>query len=319
MSASVLFHKFIISDSDYQTDTTIANTDISFILQPKIDNFSAKLESFIAKRNSLVSKLKSSDIKIQRYSQLMPIVQERYENASILRKRDLISNEQLLEIKRERIETNSTLKLEESLKDEVLVSIDALEADKHSLYAETKTQLSEEIESLKRIISNLEQDLVKAKERDYRQILSSPIDGVVEAISINTEGGVVTSAQEIMKIVPLSSSIQMNVNVKNQDIGFIKNGQSVRVKLDTFPFTKYGVINGTVQTVSRDSILDETLGFVYPVKIKLDQSYVSVESDNIPLQSGMQGTAEIITGDRRIISFILSPLAKSIQESGRER
>jgi len=107
--------------------------------------------------------------------------------------------------------------------------------------------------------------------------------------------------------------------VLNKDIGFVEKGDSVEVKLEAFPFTKYGVIEGTLEDLSMDAIQDETLGLVYQAGVSLKQSSIRVNGRDIPLGPGLAATAEIKTGERRIIEFILSPLLRYRDEAFRER
>ena len=99
----------------------------------------------------------------------------------------------------------------------------------------------------------------------------------------------------------------------------MQEGEPAEIKLEAFPFTRLGVINGTVESISRDSIENEQLGLVFPALVRLSQSYVTIGDDRIALAAGFAATAEIKTGDRRIIEFLLSPLSRRLQESGRER
>jgi hemolysin D len=107
--------------------------------------------------------------------------------------------------------------------------------------------------------------------------------------------------------------------VLNRDIGFVHEGQSVEVKLEAFPFTRYGVVRGTIETLSSDAIENKELGLVFPCQVKIAQSYIHVGTKRVALAAGLAATAEIKTGQRRIIEYLLSPLARRLQEAGRER
>ncbi|MEK7802099.1 MAG: hypothetical protein AAB276_06565 [Pseudomonadota bacterium] len=110
--------------------------------------------------------------------------------------------------------------------------------------------------------------------------------------------------------------------VLNKDIGFVKEGQRVIVKLEAYPFTRYGFLIGHVQRIVADSVTDERRGLVFPVTIKFDSMRLSRERSgtrNLTMSLGMNASVEIATGMRRIIDFILSPVAKAMDEAGRER
>ncbi len=91
------------------------------------------------------------------------------------------------------------------------------------------------------------------------------------------------------------------------------------VKFDAFPFTRYGTVAGEVIDVSRDANKDDKLGLVYPVRVRLDAAEIRIDSKCMPITPGMAVNAEIITGDRRVIDFVLSPILRYRHESGRER
>ncbi|MBY0563953.1 MAG: HlyD family secretion protein [Hyphomonadaceae bacterium] len=107
--------------------------------------------------------------------------------------------------------------------------------------------------------------------------------------------------------------------VLNRDVGFVREGQDVRVKLEAFPFTRYGVVEGGLTFLSRDAIQDENLGLVFPARVELSQFSISVDGRAQALSAGLAVTAEIKTGRRRIIEFLLSPLQRRVEEAGRER
>jgi hemolysin D len=130
---------------------------------------------------------------------------------------------------------------------------------------------------------------------------------------------VVTPAQELMKVVPHEDALEAEVMIPNRDIGFVHEGQPVRVKFEAYPFTRYGVIDGTVKKLSLDAIQDEKLGLLYVARIALNKTTLQVEDKEIPLTSGLSLTAEIKTGKRRIIDYFLSPLEEYSSESIRER
>jgi hemolysin D len=163
------------------------------------------------------------------------------------------------------------------------------------------------------------EEVKKAEDRVSLTVLTSPIDGTVTQLAVHTLGAVVRPADALLAIVPREEELLVEAMVLNKDIGFVQEGQRAEVKLEAFPFTRYGVVEGTVETVSRDSIEHEQLGLVFPALVKLSQSYVSIGAERVDLAAGFAATAEIKTGRRRIIEFLLSPLSRRLQEAGRER
>ena len=111
----------------------------------------------------------------------------------------------------------------------------------------------------------------------------------------------------------------VDTSVLNRDAGFVHEGQTVRVKLDAFPFTRYGVVDGRLVFLSHDAVQDEHLGLVFPARVELARPSIIVRGQSRALTAGLSATAEIRTGKRRIIEFLLSPLARRVEEAGRER
>jgi hemolysin D len=123
----------------------------------------------------------------------------------------------------------------------------------------------------------------------------------------------------ILNIVPLSATPEIEAQVLNKDIGFVLAGQKVSVKFDAFPFTRYGTVQGEVVDVSRDANKDDKLGLIYPVRVRLDASETMIAGMNVAIAPGMAVNAEIITGNRRVIEYVLSPVLRYRDEAGRER
>lgn len=180
-----------------------------------------------------------------------------------------------------------------------------------SLYGEETASLL--IEKQKQI-EQLQAALEKAQKGIALHSLTSPASGIVQGISLTTVGGVVTPAQPILSIVPEDTPLKVEAFVLNKDIGFVHPGQKAGIKIDTFSFQRYGILEGTVESVSPDAFEDEKLGLVYRIKVKPAASYLMVDGREIPLSPGMAVTVEVKTGKRRIIEFFLEPLVKYMQE-----
>ncbi|MCX2780648.1 HlyD family efflux transporter periplasmic adaptor subunit [Microbulbifer thermotolerans] len=136
---------------------------------------------------------------------------------------------------------------------------------------------------------------------------------------MHTIGGVVTPAQELMLIVPEQSELEVEAFILNKDIGFVQEGQTAEVKIDTFNFTKYDVIDAEPINLSDDAVQDEKLGLIYKARLRLKQNGLSVEDKYVRLSPGMSVMAEVKTGQRQIIEFFLSPLLRYKKDSLKER
>lgn len=167
---------------------------------------------------------------------------------------------------------------------------------------------------------SLSQELAKAENRSSQQTLTAPIDGIVQQLAVHTVGGVVTPAQQLMVIAPREGSLEVEAWVDNKDIGFVNPEQGAEIKIEAFPFTRYGTIEGKILTLSKDAVPIEKVGLVYAARVSMERSTIRVENDkDVYLSPGMTVSVEIKTGQRRLIEYFLSPLLQASSESIRER
>jgi len=145
------------------------------------------------------------------------------------------------------------------------------------------------------------------------------VSGTVQQLAVHTEGGVVTPAQVLMVIVPNDAQVSAEVVIDNKDIGFVRAGQVAAIKLETFPFTRYGTIDASVKSVTADAVSDEKRGAIFPALLTLQWTSIDVDGKLIKLSPGMNVTAEIKTGKRRVIEYLLSPVQRALNESLGER
>ncbi|HHJ0098051.1 TPA: HlyD family type I secretion periplasmic adaptor subunit [Yersinia enterocolitica] len=185
--------------------------------------------------------------------------------------------------------------------------------------AEKKRSYQEQLNKAHEVINQLKQELVKLMEKQRQQTLRAPVAGVIQQSTVHTLGGVVTSAQPLMVLVPESHQLELDVMILNKDIGFVLPGQAVEVKIDSFPYTRFGTLSGEVKHISRDAMEDQQQGLVFPARIRLDSDTLIVEGKPVRLSAGMAVSAEIKTGRRRVIDYLLSPLQQYQSEAMRER
>ena len=180
--------------------------------------------------------------------------------------------------------------------------------------AETNSAFSNQIIAAEKRIIELENNLVKARQVLAQTTIAAPVDGTVLSLTVKTIGGVVNAGQQLAQIVPEKVSLYVDAALDNQDVGFVKSGQRVVVKVATYPFQRYGYLEGTVENISPDAIQDDKKGLIYKAKIKLNDEKSS-KQNQLKLLPGMSVSAEITTGQRRIIEFFLDPLMTKADES----
>lgn len=180
--------------------------------------------------------------------------------------------------------------------------------------AETNSAFNNQIIASEKRIIELENNLVKARQVLAQTTITAPVDGTVLSLTVKTIGGVVNAGQQLVQIVPEKVPLYVDAALDNQDVGFVKPGQRVVVKVATYPFQRYGYLGGTVENISPDAIQDDKKGLIYKAKIKLNDDKSS-KQNQLKLLPGMSVSAEITTGQRRIIEFFLDPLMTKADES----
>jgi hemolysin D len=218
-----------------------------------------------------------------------------------------------------RLEQEGELATQRSRASEIHAAVRESLAQRQALITETRRQLLDDWSEGRQKAATLEQELVKAQSRLQLTRLTAPIDGTVQQLAVHTIGGVVTPAQILMLVVPQQQRVEIEALLENKDVGFVHPEQPVEIKLETFPFTRYGTIQGTVTHISRDAITDEKRGLLYLAKIRLAKNTVNVDDHEEPIVPGMSATAEIKTGKRSVIEYFLSPVLQYKSESLRER
>ncbi|MDT8899786.1 HlyD family type I secretion periplasmic adaptor subunit [Anaeroselena agilis] len=174
------------------------------------------------------------------------------------------------------------------------------------------------VEDRKQLLA-LAEEMKKAEEKNRLSRLTSPVDGRVTQLAVHTVGGVVTAAQPLMVIVPADAGLLVEAWVANKDIGFVHAGQRAEVKIETFSFQKYGVIEAVVDEVSADAVEDKEKGRVYRITLRLGRDHMVVDGREVFLGPGMSATAEVKVRSKRIIEFFLDPFRQYKSEALRER
>jgi hemolysin D len=256
---------------------------------------------------------------VEKGERTLPLVSARADSVEKLVSDNLVAKNSYLEIEQERIEAEQDLAAQRANLLSIDAAVNELIEQRASTHAEAQRVASQTIEDLENRVSSLRQEVLKAQAITGQQALTAPVTGVVQQLKVHTIGGVVTPAEQLMVIVPSEQSLEVEAMVLNKDIGFINEGQGATVKIDAFPFTRYGSIDGELVTVSKDAATDERLGLIYPSRLTLQKTSMFIDAKNVDLSPGMAVTVEIKTGSRRLIEYFLSPLLQAVDESVEER
>ncbi|MGA7801064.1 MAG: HlyD family type I secretion periplasmic adaptor subunit [Gammaproteobacteria bacterium] len=280
---------------------------------------SATLRSLDSSVASKRSELDQVRVEVAKLEAIVPLVSRRAEAVKQLAARQLASKQKWLALEQERIERRQALASQRAGLVRLRADIEALNQRRRAAAAEFSVQVLSELSSTERRIQGLQEDLVKARRRASLQRLRAPVSGVIQQLAVHTVGGVVTPAQRLMVIVPVNGALEVDARIANRDIGFVRTGQKAQVKLDAFPFTRYGVLPAELTDISSDAVADSSGRLVFGARARLEQPFVEVGDRQVRLIPGMAVTLEVNTGRRRLIEYLLNPLLRYVTEAARER
>jgi hemolysin D len=304
----------------------------------------AALDGQAAQKDAERASIEATITKLQT---VIPIIQQRVDIRETLYNHETGSKWNYLEILQSLTEQKQELNVQQSKLREAEAALAAIKQTRAQTIAEFGTKTSGDLAEAERKAQGFAHDLIKSEEKTRLQVLTAPVDGVVQQLAVHTIGGVVTPAQALMVVVPQDSHLEIEAMVSNRDIGFVHAGQTAEIKVDTFPFTRYGLLHGKVLSLSEDAIShdqqqggggkqggsagsgqdtseggsSETKGqeSSYSARVSLDRTRMTVDDRQVNLSPGMAVTVEIKTGARRIISYLISPLVRYGHDSLHER
>ena len=307
-------------ENDIPTDWSPADkADTQAQLAAEWSDITARLARLSAEHQRRQAEAATVRAMIAKLEATLPIARQREQDFQALTTQGFMSGHANQDRRRERIELERDLATQQARYQEAQAALREAEQTRSAYLAETRRALSDRQAQADLKRHQTGQELTKATQREHLATLTAPVAGTVQQLALHTEGGVVTEAQALMVIVPDAASVSAEVTLENKDIGFVHSGQEVAIKLETFPFTRYGTVKATVDKVTQDAVNDEKRGAIFPALLKLNQTSIDVDGKPIKLAPGMNVTAEIKTGKRRVIEYLLSPIEKAGRESLRER
>ena len=272
-------------------------------------------------REKQAEKLSSLEL-VRQLEATVPLIAKRANASKTLSDEGIVAESDYLKLKEEYIQKTQALASEKARQVQIAEAIDGTARQLAALDAEAQRQRQ-----------TIVQELSKATDLNARQMLYAPVAGKVQQLAVTTIGGVVQPAQVLMLIVPGDDKLEVEASIQNKDIGFLHVGQKAEIKVNTFPFTKYGVIDAEVMDISKDAVVmdnptaaskdskseEKQQGLIYKMRLKMAKSWLMVDGKQVELIPGMAVQAEVKTGKRRLIEFFLSPLLRYQKESVRER
>jgi hemolysin D len=310
------------------------------LLQNQVTEYRAKTAALARQQAQKEAEQATTAATIHKLETMIPVIQPRVDIRKTLMDKELGSKLTYFETLQLLVEQQEELSVQKSHLHAAEAAVAAIRETRGQAEAEYRHVLSDDLAKAEQKASGLGQDLIKAEQKTKLQLLTAPVDGVVQQLAIHTVGGVVTPAQSLLVVVPSDSRLEIEAIVSNRDIGFVHAGQEAEIKIDTFNFTRYGLLHGQVLGVSQDAVIrdrkedrsnergqgtqnnsSEPQGqeLNYTARISLDRTQMQIDDRMVNLSPGMATTVEIKTGSRTILSYLLSPLLRYRQETLRER
>jgi hemolysin D len=309
-------------------------------LARQVEESRAKLASLDRQRVQKEAERDTVAAAISKLEAAKPLISQRADIFKFLADKGLGSKLTYLEAEQALTENERETDVQKSRLNEANAALAAIVETRAQEAAQYRRTLLSELAEAERKAAGLSVDLVRAEERTKLQLLTAPADGVVQQLSVHTVGGVVTPAQQLAVVVPSDAKLEVEAMIPNRDIGFVQIGQEAQIKVDTFNFTRYGLLHGQVLELSPDAIVREVptdrgkervegaestssepkgQELSYAARLSLDRTQIQVDGVSAHVLPGMAVTVEIKTGSRSILSYLLSPVMKYKHDSLRER
>jgi hemolysin D len=320
-------------------DPELVGTQRQLLLN-QVTEHRAKIAALVRQQAQKEAELATTAATLHKLETIIPVIQSRVDIRKTLVEKELGSKLGYFEVFQLLVEQQEEFNVQQSHLHETEAAIASIRETRVQAEAEYRHGISDDLAKAGQKANGLAHDLIKAEQRTKLQQLSTPVDGVVQQLAIHTIGGVVTPAQPLLVVVPSDSRLEIEAMVSNSDIGFVDAGQEAEIKVDTFNFTRYGLLHGRVLSVSQDAVIrdrqqersgermpgtandsSEPKGqeLNYSARISLDRTAMQIDDRIVNLSPGMAVTVEIKTGSRSILSYLLSPLLRYRQEALRER
>jgi hemolysin D len=276
----------------------------------------SRLDAEVVRREAEIATVREVINKLQT---TLPMAKQREADFKALSDQGFMSGHAGQDRMRERIEIERDLATQQARLKETQAALTESRQAKAAYIAETQRTLSDRQAKATQESAQLTQQGAKTAQREQLTKLTAPVAGTVQQLAVYSTGGVVTPAQTLMVIVPEGGEVTAEVVIDNKDIGFVSAGQKAEVKVETFSFTRYGTVPATLTWVTGDAVNDEKRGAIFPATLRLERSSMDVDGRAVKLAPGMVVTAEVKTGKRSVIDFLLNPLKTIASESVRER
>jgi HlyD family secretion protein len=281
------------------------------LLASRLQEFDAQQDKAEAEAKRQEAAIQSAQADLAGLDATLAVAQTKANSYGQLAEKGAVARIDYLEAKNQVVTLENQIKSKQQEIFQAQQSFEAATVEAGRLGATRQTEILTQIDQQQQELASLQGQLAQAEEQRKRETITAPVDGIVYNVKVVETGATVQSGEELLSIVPEGEELVVDAKVLNRDVGFVKPGMEVKVKLETFPYQEFGLIKGTVARISPNAVTDEQLGLVYPTRVLLDQAAVQVKGQSVPLTPGMTATAEIVTRQKTVLSFLLEPVIAS--------
>lgn len=302
-------------------------------LRQKLADHRAATQALEQERRQKEAELKAAQADMLRLQQTVPLLEEQAKSKADLSAQGYVTRTEFLRVQQDFIDRQQALAAAPHKVAEAQSAINAAAEKLRQAEAQFRVESLNQLAEAEQKAAGLAQDLTKADDRRRLFDLTAPVAGVVQQLEVHAKGAVAPIAQPVLMIVPDGEGIAVEAELANKDSGFVRPGQQVEIKVESFPFTRYGTIPGEVVHVSGDAVQGREAEAaaqrragagqggesVYSVRIRLLKDHIAIDGGDVKLTPGMGVVAEIKIGRRRLIEYLLDPVIRYRDESLRER
>lgn len=289
------------------------------VVDARIREYEAKRASLQERRAGAVAALQMSEQQAAKAREVLPIAERQLAAFRELESKGYGARLRSSELEERVVGLRRDVGVERARMAETAAQISMLDREIAQAAQAFRGEAARERAEAEAVLTTRQEAVRKADQRQSLQRMTAPVDGVVHEIALTTIGELAEGGQPLITVVPDGDELVVEALVLNRDVGAVKSGDRVIVKLEAYPFTRYGALEGRLEHVSPDSVADEGRGLVFPTRVRLTRRTLDLDGRPAALSSGMSATVEILTARRRVIDYLLSPIGKATSEAGRER
>lgn len=289
------------------------------LVTSRIDEYRARLTSVAERRRGAEATAEGANAEIVKLRRTLPLLKEALDLQRDLDAQGFGARQKLLQQEQAYIAAQQDLAAQIAKAAEARAAVASIAAESAQVREEFVGKAAEERAQAEGVVLTRGNTVREADQKRGLHSLVAPVSGIVQEVTITNIGEVPEIGKPLVTIVPDHEPLVVEALLLNKDAGFVRVGMDAAVKIEAYPFTRYGVLHGRVERVSPDSIVDQQRGLVFPVRVALRGTAFKVDGRPAVLSPGMTASAEIKTGRRRIIDYLWSPVAKTVREAGRER